>query len=74
MSIRVVLVDDHPIVLHGLQQLFERHNEFEVVAVLRRRRQRLEAGARSHRMSWSSICACPAPSGLDVLRTMARST
>src|SRR4030095_13351987 len=32
MSIRIVLADDHPIVLHGLQQLFERQGDFTVVA------------------------------------------
>jgi DNA-binding NarL/FixJ family response regulator len=32
MAIRLVLVDDHPIVLQGLEQLFERHADFEVVA------------------------------------------
>ena len=31
MSIRLVLADDHPIVLHGLQRLFERQADFEVV-------------------------------------------
>jgi DNA-binding NarL/FixJ family response regulator len=31
MPIRVVLVDDHPIVLQGLQQLFQRQQDFEVV-------------------------------------------
>lgn len=30
-SIRLVLVDDHPIILHGLQRLFEREADFEVV-------------------------------------------
>ena len=30
--IRLVLADDHPIVLQGLQQLFERHDDFEVVS------------------------------------------
>jgi DNA-binding NarL/FixJ family response regulator len=30
--IRIVLADDHPIVLHGLQQLFERQADFDVVA------------------------------------------
>jgi DNA-binding NarL/FixJ family response regulator len=30
--IRIVLADDHPIVLQGLQHLFARHAEFEVVA------------------------------------------
>ena len=32
MSIRVVLVDDHPIVLQGLQHLFARQPDIEVVA------------------------------------------
>src|SRR5262245_41372346 len=31
MAIRLVLADDHPVVLHGLQRLFERHPDFEVV-------------------------------------------
>jgi len=32
MAIRLVLADDHPIVLHGLQRLFERHTDILVVA------------------------------------------
>jgi two-component system, NarL family, nitrate/nitrite response regulator NarL len=32
VNIRIILVDDHPIVLQGLQHLFERHDDFEVVA------------------------------------------
>lgn len=32
VPIRIVLADDHPIVLHGLQQLFERQADFDVVA------------------------------------------
>ena len=32
VPITVVLVDDHPIVLQGLQQLFERQADFRVVA------------------------------------------
>ena len=31
MSITLVLVDDHPIILQGLQRLFEREGEFEVL-------------------------------------------
>ena len=30
-AIRLVLADDHPIILHGLQRLFEREPDFEVV-------------------------------------------
>jgi DNA-binding NarL/FixJ family response regulator len=29
--IKLILVDDHPIILHGLQRLFEREPDFEVV-------------------------------------------
>jgi len=32
VTIRLVLVDDHPIVLQGLQHLFERQGDFEVVS------------------------------------------
>ena len=31
MPIKLILVDDHPIILHGLQRLFEREPDFEVV-------------------------------------------
>jgi DNA-binding NarL/FixJ family response regulator len=31
VKIRLVLADDHPIVLHGLQQLFERQADFAVI-------------------------------------------
>jgi DNA-binding NarL/FixJ family response regulator len=71
MPIRVVLVDDHQIVLHGLQQLFSRQPDFEVLqccsdgasaiaAVLQRRPDVLVLDLRM-----------PDPSGLDVLRTLA---
>ncbi|MBI3401933.1 MAG: response regulator transcription factor [Acidobacteria bacterium] len=32
MAIRIVLADDHSIVLHGLQQMFERLPDFQVIA------------------------------------------
>jgi DNA-binding NarL/FixJ family response regulator len=32
MSIRVILVDDHPLVLKGLEQLLDSSNDFEVLA------------------------------------------
>jgi len=32
MSIRLILVDDHPIILQGLQRLFDRDPQFDVVA------------------------------------------
>lgn len=32
MAVRLILADDHPIILEGLEQLFRRDKEFEVVA------------------------------------------
>src|SRR5213596_735819 len=32
MTIRIVLIDDHPLVLHGLKQLLQSGSEFEVLA------------------------------------------
>lgn len=71
MGIRVLLVDDHPIVLQGLQHLFDRQADFEVVAscpdapaaltVLRA--QRPDVLVLDLRM--------PGMSGLDLLRTLA---
>ena len=46
--IRIVLADDHPIVLQGLQHLFVRHAEFEVLACCANSASAIEA-ARTHR-------------------------
>ena len=71
MPIRVVLVDDHPIVLHGLQQLFERHNEFEVVACCADGDRALEAVRSLQPDVLVLDLRMPGTSGLDVLRTLA---
>jgi DNA-binding NarL/FixJ family response regulator len=71
MSIRVILVDDHPIVLHGLQQLFERHDEFEVVAGCSNGNSALEAVRRTRPDVVVLDLRMPGTSGLDVLRTIA---
>jgi len=71
MSIRVVLVDDHPIVLHGLQQLFERHSEFEVVAGCADGGSALEAVRNTRPDVLVLDLRMPGTSGLDVLRTIA---
>jgi DNA-binding NarL/FixJ family response regulator len=47
VSIRIVLADDHPIVLQGLQHLFARHAEFTVVACCANAASALEA-VRTH--------------------------
>src|SRR5262245_14569006 len=71
MAIRLVLVDDHPIVLQGLQQLFERHNDFEVVACCPDGTTALEAVAEHQPDVLVMDLRMPGFSGLDVLRTLA---
>jgi DNA-binding NarL/FixJ family response regulator len=71
MSIRVVLADDHPIVLHGLQQLFERHQDFEVVSCCSDGNHAVEA-VRTERPDVLVLdLRMPGTSGLDVLKTLA---
>jgi DNA-binding NarL/FixJ family response regulator len=71
MPIRVLLVDDHQIVLHGLQQLFERQGDFEVVGCCRDGAAAIEAVA-AHRPDVLVIdLRMPGQSGLDVIRTIA---
>jgi two-component system, NarL family, nitrate/nitrite response regulator NarL len=70
--IRLVLVDDHPIVLHGLQQLFERQVDVEVVCCCEDGRTALEA-VRAHQPDVIVLdLRLPDQSGLDVLRTLSR--
>lgn len=71
MSIRLVLVDDHPVVLHGLQGLFERHGEFEVVGACATGDEALAAVRRLHPDVLVLDLRLPGRSGVDVLRTMA---
>lgn len=71
MSIRLVLVDDHPVVLHGLQGLFERHVDFDVVATCTSGDRALEAVRRLQPDVIVLDLRLPGLSGLDVLRTLA---
>ena len=72
MPIRLVLADDHPIVLHGLQRLFERVPDLSVVAacadgasaVTAVRAERPDVLVLDLRMTGQS--------GLDVLRVLSR--
>jgi DNA-binding NarL/FixJ family response regulator len=69
--IRVLLVDDHPIVLHGLQQLFAGHDEFSVAATCADGRTAVEA-VRNLRPDVLVLDLRMAPmNGLDVLRMLA---
>lgn len=70
MPIRVVLVDDHQIVLHGLQQLFDRQKDFDVVACCRDGASAMEAVAAHHPDVLVLDLRMPEWSGLDVLRAL----
>ena len=70
MPIRVALADDHPIVLQGLQQLFERQSDFQVVCCCANGNAALE-GVRTHRPDVIVLdLRMPECSGLDVLRAI----
>ncbi len=70
-QIRVVLVDDHPIVLQGLRLLFERQAGFTVLASCTDADAALET-LRTERPDVLVLdLRMPGRSGLDVLRTMA---
>jgi len=70
VSIRIILVDDHPIVLQGLQHLFERHDEFEVVACCADADSAVDA-VRAQRPDVLVLdLRMPGRDGLSVLRTM----
>jgi|SRR5579862_46763 len=68
--IRVIVVDDHPIVLHGLQQLFERAGDFEVVGSCRDGAEALAAVRRGGADVMVLDLRMPGQSGIDVLRTI----
>jgi DNA-binding NarL/FixJ family response regulator len=70
MPIRVVLVDDHPIVLQGLQHLFERHEDFSVAACCPDADSAI-AAVRAHKPDVLVLdLRMPGPNGLDALRTL----
>ena len=72
MSIRLVLADDHPIVLHGLQRLFERYPDLSVVAACADGASTIEA-VRTLRPDILVLdLRMTGQSGLDVLRVLSR--
>lgn len=70
MAIRIVLADDHPIVLHGLQRLFERHADFDVVSCCPNGNAALDAIRQQRPDVLVLDLKMPGFSGLDVLRTI----
>ena len=71
MAIRLVLADDHPLILEALANLFHHEDGFEVVAVCTRGAEALKA-VRQHRPDVLVLdLRMPDKSGLDVLREMA---
>jgi DNA-binding NarL/FixJ family response regulator len=70
VSIRIILVDDHPIVLQGLQHLFERHHDFEVVACCPDATTALEAVRTRQPDVLVLDLRMPGRDGLSVLRTL----
>jgi two-component system, NarL family, nitrate/nitrite response regulator NarL len=70
VSIRIILVDDHPIVLQGLQHLFERHDEFQVVACCADADTALATVRVEHPDVLVLDLRMPGRDGLAVLRTL----
>jgi len=70
VPISVILVDDHPIVLQGLQQLFERQADFTVSSIC----SNAETALRAVRASRPDVLVLdlrmPGRSGLDLLRDL----
>jgi RNA polymerase sigma factor (sigma-70 family) len=72
VPIRLVVADDHPIVLQGLQLLFERQDDFEVLATCASADATLEA-VRTRRPDVLVLdLRMPHRSGLDVMRAIAQ--
>ncbi len=69
--IRLVIADDHAIVLHGLKRLFESHNDFEVIACCRRGEDALSAVRGNQCDVLVLDLRMPGLGGLEVLKTLA---
>jgi DNA-binding NarL/FixJ family response regulator len=71
VPIRLILADDHPIVLQGLQRLFSSHEEFDVVSSCEDGVRAIEA-VRTHRPDVLVLdLKMPGKNGLDVLGALA---
>ncbi len=72
MSIRLILVDDHPIVLQGLQQLFVRQEDFDVVACCLDGEAALQAVRARQPEVLVTDLRMPRMSGLDLIAAVKR--
>lgn len=72
MPIRIVLADDHPIVLQGLQHLFARYPDLEVVASCAGADEALAASREQHPDVAVLDLRMPQRSGLDLLAVLGR--
>jgi DNA-binding NarL/FixJ family response regulator len=68
MAIRLIIVDDHPIVLHGLKRLFESAADFEVVAVCSSGDEALTVAQTERYDVMLLDLRMPGKTGIDVLR------
>lgn len=71
MAATLILADDHPIVLDGLEQLFRLEEGFDVVGRCRNGEETLEAVRRLRPDVLLLDVRMPGPDGIDVIRAMA---
>ena len=72
MSIRLVVADDHPVVLDGLKQVFSFEPDFEIVAQARNGDEALDAVRQHHPDIAVLDIRMPGRDGLAVLREITR--
>jgi len=70
MAMKIVLTDDHPIVLDGLERLFQLESDIEVVGRCRNGAEALGAVESTRPDVLVLDVAMPAPDGLSVLRQL----
>jgi DNA-binding NarL/FixJ family response regulator len=68
MTVRLVLADDHRIILEGLEQLFQREKDFEVMATVTTGEEALTAVRKHHPDVLVLDIRMPNGDGLSVLR------